>query len=88
MNMDGEETLIQLRAEKEAKAKANRIRIGKELRYQRELCHYTTAIVATKVDINEVTVRNIEQGRFAASIDLLSKIASVYGCELKVCDIE
>lgn len=84
--MDDEEILRQLRAEKEAKAYANRIRIGKELRHQRELCHYTTDIVATKVDINEVTVRNIEAGRFAASIDLISKIAAVYGCELRVCD--
>lgn len=68
------------------KARNHRARIGQELMEARIDMGYTIDDVARTAGIKSVTLANIEQGRFAANIDLLSKIAECYNCELKVCN--
>lgn len=66
----------------------HRQRIGQELLEARTDLGYSLEYVAQEIGVKPVTIRNIEQGKFAANIDLLSKIAECYGCELAVCDKE
>lgn len=66
----------------------HRIRIGIELMEARSDCGLSIEAVARMCGIKPATVRNIESGRFAADIDLLSKLADCYGCEIGVCDKE
>lgn len=66
----------------------HRVRIGQELMEARNDMGYSIEYVAQQIGVKPVTIRNIEEGRFSATIDLLSKIAECYGCELAVCDKE
>ena len=66
----------------------HRQRIGKELMEARMDCGYSVEYVAKNIGVKPVTIRNVEQGKFAADIDLLSKIADFYDCDLAVCDKE
>lgn len=70
------------------KARNHRVRIGQELMEARINLGYMVEDVARMAGIKPVTLANIEQGKFAANIDILSKIAECYGCELAVCDKE
>lgn len=64
----------------------HRQRIGVELMEARVDMGYTIEEVAEQIGIKPVTLRNVEHGKFAADIDLLSKIADFYDCEIAVCD--
>lgn len=66
----------------------HRLRIGQELMEVRMESGYTIEEVAEQIGIKPVTLRNVEQGKFAADIDLLSKIADFYDCEYALCDKE
>lgn len=60
----------------------NRIKIGKMLKERREREGWTTFQVAKMCDLTELTVRKVEAGVFNVPLDVLAKIADVYGCDI------
>ena len=66
----------------------HRLRIGQELFEARTDCGYSIEYVAEQIGIKPITIQHVEEGTFAADIDLLSRIADFYDCELALCDKE
>ena len=64
----------------------HRIRIGMELMEARVDYGLSVEAAAVECGIKPATIRNIESGRFNADIDLLSRIAECYDCEIGVCE--
>ena len=62
----------------------NRQEIANALRFYRESEGWTTQDVADKIDINQTNYERIEAGAFAPNIDILAKIARLYGCKMAV----
>lgn len=62
----------------------SRKRIGAQLRQKREEQGWTIEQVATMVDVKPVTIEKIEAGVFNVPLDVLAKVADVFGCELSI----
>ena len=56
--------------------------IGSRLKNQREKLHMTQEVVAEKADITIVYLSKIENGKVHPTLDTLSTICSVLGCDL------
>lgn len=62
----------------------SRKRVGTQLRVKREEQGWTTEQVATMVDVKPVTIEKIEEGVFNVPLDVLAKVADVFGCDLTI----
>ena len=62
----------------------SRKRIGAQLRCKREEQGWTIEQVATMVNVKPVTIEKIEAGVFNVPLDVLAKVADVFGCELSI----
>lgn len=62
----------------------NRQEIARSLRFYREQEGWTTQDVADKIGIAQSNYERLEAARFPPNVDLLSKIARLYGCKLAV----
>ena len=62
----------------------NRKKIGEHFREVREAQGWTTEQVALMADIKAATVEKIEDGVFNVPMDVLSRVADVFGYELMI----
>lgn len=62
----------------------NRKKIGEHFREVREAQGWTTEQVALMADIKAATVEKIEAGVFNVPMDVLSRVADVFGYELMI----
>lgn len=60
----------------------NRVKVGQMLKARREREGWTMLQVAKMCDLTELTVRKMEAGVFNVPLDILTKIADVYGCDI------
>ena len=56
--------------------------IGSRIKKQREKCALTQEVVSEKADITPVYLSKIENGKVRPTLDTLSSICSVIGCDL------
>lgn len=61
-----------------------RAQIGIQFRMQREAQGWTVEQVATMADVKPVTIEKIEAGAFNVPLDMLTRVADVIGCEVKI----
>lgn len=61
---------------------SERERIGCRVTELRKAAGMTQEDLADKAGINRVTITKVEAGKFAATIDLLTKIAEVFGTKI------
>ena len=61
-----------------------RYRIGQQFKAKREEQGWTTAQVAVMADVKPHTIEKIEMGVFNIPLDVLAKVADVYGCKIEV----
>jgi len=61
---------------------SERERIGRRVEELRKVAGMTQEDLADKAGINRVTITKVEAGKFAATIDLLTKIAKVFGTKI------
>lgn len=59
-----------------------RKRVGSMLKARREREGWSREQVAEMADLTADTVRKVEEGAFNVPLDVLVKIADVYGCEI------
>lgn len=62
----------------------NRKKIGEHFREVREAQGWTTEQVALMADIKATTVEKIEAGVFNVPMDVLTRVADVFGYELMI----
>lgn len=62
----------------------NRKKIGEHFREVREAQGWTTEQVALMADIKAATVEKIEDGVFNVPMDVLTRVADVFGYELMI----
>lgn len=62
----------------------SRKRIGEHLREEREAQGWTVEQAATMADVKPHTIEKIEMGVFNIPLDVLAKVADVYGCKIEV----
>lgn len=62
----------------------NRQEIANAIRFYREREGWTTQDVADKIGISQSNYERIEEARFAPNIDMLGKIARLYGCKVAI----
>lgn len=63
---------------------AQRVKFGKHIASQRKRANWTESDLARAAGLREVTVKNIEKGAFNVPFDVLSRIATVLGGELRI----
>ena len=59
-----------------------RKRVGSMLKARREREGWSREQVAEMADLTADTVRKVEEGAFNVPLDVLQKIADIYGCEI------
>ena len=62
----------------------HRIELGIQYQALREEQGWTIEQVATMADIKPATVRKIERGVFNVPLDVLAKVAEVFGADLTI----
>lgn len=62
----------------------DRVRIGHRLREIREAQGLTTTKLAEKCGLSHSTISKIENGRWSASIDMLSKVCEALGAKVDI----
>lgn len=65
-------------------AEKHRIILGKEIRLAREAKGFSIELVAATMGIKQTTMRSIEGGRFALSVDFLIMLSMILKHEFKV----
>jgi transcriptional regulator with XRE-family HTH domain len=60
----------------------HRINLGRRLQEKREDEGWTREQVAEMTGFTLATIRKVEEGVFNVPIDVVSRIADIYGCEL------
>lgn len=66
---------------------AERIRIGARIKEIREKRQLSALQLAIKANIDPANLCRIEQGRYSAGLDILSKIASALGSKLDIVEL-
>lgn len=61
-----------------------RVRFGSHIASLRKRANWTESDLARAAGLREVTVKNIEKGAFNVPFDVLSRIATVLGGELRI----
>ena len=64
--------------------KEGRKRLGKQFRSVRKAQGWDVSQVACMADVKESTIEKIEAGVFNVPLDVLAKVAEVFGCELTI----
>lgn len=62
----------------------DRQRIGSRLRELREAQGLTTTQLGERCGLTQSTISKIENGRWSASIDILSKVCEVLGAKVEI----
>lgn len=62
----------------------HRMRIGNQLREKREDEGWSREQVAEMSGLTVATIRKVEEGVFNVPIDVVSRIADIYGCQLTI----
>ena len=66
-----------------AEEKSNyRLEVGKRLKSRREYEGWTREQVSDMTGYSVDTIRKVEEGCFNVSVDILGRIADIYGCDI------
>lgn len=63
----------------------HRLRIGQRLKDIREAQGLTTTQLAERCGLVQSTISKIENGRWSASLDMLSRLCEALGARVEVC---